>query len=156
MDPIWIDISLFIGCLVDTRNNSIISLAFIASSFTGENLVFEVKCIQRSGTEAIKTQIQPSKPKREITNILNCKIQREHIVNRVSSYIPKVATQISNRNRTKNYMKTHKVKRHRNCGTKKQATENQNTTTALERSVMNYWGGGGLNMFYAANLALSF
>ena len=43
MDHIWIDISLFIGCLVETRNYSILSLAFIASSFrvTEENLVFE-------------------------------------------------------------------------------------------------------------------
>ena len=38
-----INISLFIGCLVKTRNYSILSLAFIASSFrvTEENLVFE-------------------------------------------------------------------------------------------------------------------
>ena len=41
--PIWITISLFIGCLVETRNYSILSLAFIASLFrvTEENLVFE-------------------------------------------------------------------------------------------------------------------
>ena len=40
---IGIDISLFIGCLVETRNYSILSLAFIVSSFrvTEENLVFE-------------------------------------------------------------------------------------------------------------------
>ena len=40
---IWIYISLFIGCLVETRNYSILSLAFIVSSFrvTEENLVFE-------------------------------------------------------------------------------------------------------------------
>ena len=31
----------------------------------------KVKRIQRSGTEAIKTQFQPSKSKREITNITN-------------------------------------------------------------------------------------
>ena len=30
-----------------------------------------VKSMQRSGTEAIRTQIQPSKPKREITYITN-------------------------------------------------------------------------------------
>ena len=43
LDPIWIYISLFIGCLVETRNHSILSLAFIASSFrvTEENLIFE-------------------------------------------------------------------------------------------------------------------
>ena len=31
----------------------------------------KVKSMQRSGTEAIRIQIQPSKPKREITNITN-------------------------------------------------------------------------------------
>ena len=43
MAPIWINVSLFIGCLVETQNYSILSLAFIASSFrvTEENLVFE-------------------------------------------------------------------------------------------------------------------
>ena len=41
--PIWINISLFIGCLVETRNYGILSLAFIATSFrvSEENLVFE-------------------------------------------------------------------------------------------------------------------
>ena len=40
---ILIDISLCIGCLVETRNYSILSLAFIASSFrvTEEKLVFK-------------------------------------------------------------------------------------------------------------------
>ena len=43
MDPIWIDISLLFGCLVETLNYIILSLAFNASSFraTEENLVFE-------------------------------------------------------------------------------------------------------------------
>ena len=43
MDDICIGISLFIGCLVEPRNYSILSLAFIASSFrvTEENLLFE-------------------------------------------------------------------------------------------------------------------
>ena len=47
----------------------------------------EVNSMQK--TEAIRTQIQPSKPKREITNITNSEIQREHMFNRVSSYFPK-------------------------------------------------------------------
>ena len=34
--------------------------------------VIRVKSMQISGTEAIRTQIQPSKPKREITKIRNC------------------------------------------------------------------------------------
>ena len=37
-------------------------------------------------------------------------------------------------------MNTRKVKLHGNSDTKKQVTENHNKTTALERSVMNYWG----------------
>ena len=43
LEPIWIDISLFIGSLVETRNYSMLSLAFIACSFrvTEENVVFE-------------------------------------------------------------------------------------------------------------------
>ena len=56
------------------------------------------------------------------------------MVNRVSSSFPKgghSATQTEN----KNDMNAHKVKRHRNCNTK-----THNKTTALERSVMNYWG----------------
>ena len=32
----------------------------------------EVKCMQRPGTEAIRTQIQPSNTKREITKIKDC------------------------------------------------------------------------------------
>ena len=45
--------------------------------------------MQRSGTEAIITQIQPLKPKWEITYITIVKIQREQMVNQVSSYVPK-------------------------------------------------------------------
>ena len=32
-------------------------------------ILYGVKSMQRSGTESIRTQIQPSQPKREITNI---------------------------------------------------------------------------------------
>ena len=49
----------------------------------------KVEHMQRSGTEAIRTQIQPSKPKREITIITNGKIQRQQLVNRVSIYFSK-------------------------------------------------------------------
>ena len=49
----------------------------------------KVKSMQRSGTKAIRTQIQPSKPKRKIINIINSQIERDHVVNRVSSYFPK-------------------------------------------------------------------
>ena len=42
--------------------------------------------MQRSGTEAIRTQIQPSKLKGRKLILQIVKIQREHMVNRVSSY----------------------------------------------------------------------
>ena len=38
-------------------------------------LQLKVKGIQRSGTEAIRTQNHPSKPKRELTNITNSQNQ---------------------------------------------------------------------------------
>ena len=50
----------------------------------------KVKFMQRSGTEAIRTIIQPSKLKREITYITNSQnTKRKHMVNQVSSYFPK-------------------------------------------------------------------
>ena len=53
------------------------------------DLRIRVKSMQRSGTEAIRTQIQPFKPKREINNITYSQNTREHMVNRVSSCFPK-------------------------------------------------------------------
>ena len=47
--------------------------------------MMEVKIMQRSGTEAIRTQLQLSKPKPEIANITNS----QNMVNRVSSFFPK-------------------------------------------------------------------
>ena len=66
--------------------------------------------MQRSGTEAVRTQIQPSKPKRVITNITNSQNTKRHMVYRVSSYFPKdghsaTQTEINN------------MKRHRNSDT---------------------------------------
>ena len=56
-DPNWIYISLFIGCLGETRNCSIPSLAFIASSLrvTEENLVFET--VQKNYIEGFSSYI---------------------------------------------------------------------------------------------------
>ena len=39
-------------------------------------------------------------------------------------------------------MNTHKVKRHRNSDTKKIGNREPQQNYRLERSVMNYWGGG--------------
>ena len=47
------------------------------------------KSKQRPGTDTIITQIQPSKPKWEISKITNSiRIQSEQVVNQVSSYFP--------------------------------------------------------------------
>ena len=70
--------------------------------------------MQRSGTEAIRTQLQPSKPKREITNIKNSKkTKRTYGQPSEQCFISK-RWPLSNRNRTKHNMSTRKVKRHRN------------------------------------------
>ena len=49
--------------------------------------------MQRPGTEASRTQIQPSKPKREIKNLQMVNLQRGHMVNRVSNSFPKATIQ---------------------------------------------------------------
>ena len=64
--------------------------------------------MQRLGTEAIRTQLQPSKPKREITNIAKSQNTKRTIVNRVKRW------PLGNKNRTR----TQKVKRHRKSETK--------------------------------------
>ena len=86
--------------------------------------------MQRSGTEAIRAQIQPSK-------LQIVKIQSEYMVNRVSSYFPKGGPQQPKPNLYHMNTGTRKVKRHRNSDTKNR--EPQNKITASERPVMNYW-----------------
>ena len=52
--------------------------------------IVKVKSMERSGSEAIRPQIQPSKPKREITDITKkSKYKKEQMVNQVSSYFLK-------------------------------------------------------------------
>ena len=73
--------------------------------------------MQRSGTEAISTQLQPSKPKREITIITNSQITKRTQGLPNEQLFPK-GWPLSNRNRTKTNMNTRKVKRHRNSDIK--------------------------------------
>ena len=94
--------------------------------------------MQRSGTEAIRTQIQLSKPEREITNITNSQ-NTKRTYGQPSEKLFLKRWPLSNRNRTKTDRNTRKVKRHQNSDTKTGNKEPQKTT-ALERSVMNYWG----------------
>ena len=96
----------------------------------------KLKSVQRSGTEVIRTQLQPSKRIREILKLV--KIQREHMVNPVSSYCPKGGHSATETE--KNNMNTRKVKRHRNSDTKTCNREPQQSYRI--GTVMNYWGGG--------------
>ena len=68
----------------------------------------KVKRMQRSGTEAIRTQIQPSKPKREITNITYSQNTKRTYGQPSERLFPK-RWPFSNRNRIKTNMNTHKV-----------------------------------------------
>ena len=90
------------------------------------------------GSEAIRTQIQPSKQKREMIKVTNIQNIKETYGQPSKQLFPK-GWSLSNPNRTKNNMHTRKVKHYRNSD-KKQATVNQNKTTALERSVINCRG----------------
>ena len=73
--------------------------------------------MQRSGTEAIRTQIQPSKPKRKITYITHSQNTKRTYGQPSEQQFPK-RWPLSNQNRTKNNINTRKVKHHRNSDTK--------------------------------------
>ena len=63
-------------------------------------------------TEAIRTQIQPSKPKREITNVTNSQNTERSYCQPSEQLYPK-RWPLSKRNRTKNDMKILEVKCHK-------------------------------------------
>ena len=87
----------------------------------------KVKSVQRSETEAIGTQIQPSKPKREITKITNSQNTKRTYRQPIEQLFFK-RWPFSNPNRNKHNMNTRKVKSHRNSDTK---NRQQRTTTKL-------------------------
>ena len=92
--------------------------AYIFAFTVKENEV-KVKSMQRSGTEAITTQIQPSKQKCEITNMTYSQnTKRTYGQPSEQLHVFPKRWPLSNRNRTKNNMNTHKVKRHRNSDAK--------------------------------------
>ena len=45
--------------------------------------------MQRSGTEAIRPKSSPQNQNKKQLKLVKVKIQREHLVNRASSYFPK-------------------------------------------------------------------
>ena len=67
----------------------------------GHGAGLKVKSMQRSGTEAIRTQIQSSKPKREITKITNSQNTKRRYGQPSEQLFPK-RWPLSNPNRTKN------------------------------------------------------
>ena len=73
--------------------------------------------MQRSGTESIRTQLQPSKPKQEITNITNSQNAKKTYGKPSEQPFPK-RWPLSNLNRTKTNMNPRKLKRCRNSDTK--------------------------------------
>ena len=85
--------------------------------------------MQRAGTEAFRTQIQPSKQKR-VTKITNSQNTMRTYGQPSKQLFPK-RRPLSNRNRTKNNMNTIKVNRHRNSDTK---------TSNREPSCQTYMG----------------
>ena len=91
--------------------------------------ILKVKNMHSSGTEAIKTQIQPSKPKREITNIT--KSQNTKITyGQPSEQLFFKRLSLSNPNRTKSNMSTRKVILHRDSDTKnRQQRERERNAT---------------------------
>ena len=86
--------------------------------------------MQRSGTKATRTQIQPSK--REITKNINSQSANKTYGLPSEQLFPK-RWHLSNPSRTKNDMNARKVKRHRNSDTK---NREQRTTTKL-----SHWNG---------------
>ena len=72
--------------------------------------------MQILGTEAIRTQNQALKPKREITNITNSQKTKRTYGQPTEQLFPK-RWPFNNRNQNKNDMNTRKEKRHRNPDT---------------------------------------
>ena len=84
--------------------------------------IVKVRSVQRPGTEAIGTQIQPSRPKREMTYIIKSQNTKENIWSaELAANSQKVAIQQQN----KNSMNTHRVKRHRSSDNKTDNREPQ-------------------------------
>ena len=81
----------------------------------------------KPGIEAIRTQFQPLKTKREITKITNSQNTKRTYGKPSEQLFPK-RWPLSNPHRTKNNINPRKVKRHRNSDTK---NRQQRTTTKL-------------------------
>ena len=77
--------------------------------------------MQRPGTEAIRIQIQPTAPNREITKITNSQSTKRTYGQSIEQLFPK-RWSLSNQNRSRINVNTHNVKRRRNSDTKTERT----------------------------------
>ena len=100
----------------------------------------KVSRMKRLGTGAIRTQLQPSKPKRKITKITNSQNTNRTHGQPSEQLFPK-RFPLSNPNRTNNNINKHKVKRPRHSDNK---NRQQRTTTELPP-----WNGQWINYFWA-------
>ena len=65
-----------------------------------DHILVQVKSMQRKGNGALRTQLQPSKPKREITDITHSQNTKRTYGQPSEQVVPK-RWPLSNRNRTK-------------------------------------------------------
>ena len=109
-------------CAVRAQHGGIAGLEGLFHSMFGR---ITFKSFKSKNYAKNRTQLQPSKPKREITNLTNSQNTKRTYGQPSEQLFPK-RWPLSNRNLTKNNMNTLKVKRHRKSDTKKkQAREPQ-------------------------------
>ena len=108
--------------------------------------------MKETGTEAIRTKIQPSKTKLEITKTTNSQNTKRIYVQPCEQLFPK-RWPLSNSNQTENIITTNKMKRHQNSDSK---TGNREPQQNYRLGTVSNELLGGLNTSYGANLALSF
>ena len=104
----------------------------------------KVKSMRRPGTEAIRTQIQPSNPKREITKITNSQ-NTKVTYGQPSEQLFSKRWPLGNPNQTKTNMNTRNVNRCRNSDTKTGNRDSQQNYCLGTVSNESLVGGGGLN-----------
>ena len=116
-----------------------------------DQLLIKVKSMQGPGTKAIRTQIQPSKSKREITKITNSQ-NTKRIYGQPSEQLFPKRWPLSNPNRTKDNMNTRKQNVNKTPTPKpgnREPQQNYRLGTASNELL------GALNYFHGPNLTLN-
>ena len=124
--------------------------------------------MQRPGTGAIRTKIQPSIPKREITKITNSQYTKR-TYGQASEQLLSKRWPLSNLNLTKNNMNTHKLKRQRNSDKKNRPQRTSEKSwhvrwkMNVDQTQLTYfspkvelfpqvWSDAAIQMFYSAGM----